>query len=209
MRSPRSAHALACALAIAGRLLVAGAPAGAQPASIRADGSTAGVSVSLASLWDDETHLGRGPAVAAEASVPLGAHVRAGVEAGWFGHDRDSGYLAADGDVLHVMGRASLLIGPARWSARPFIGGGLGVARSSGTFTTRDPFVVPHERRQAWQVTGGAWDLHLGVRATAGNRWAIRPEVRAGVIGSAGSSAGLQTPLLRLQGGVAVEWAGR
>lgn len=199
---------LTARLTVAASTLLLATVASAQPTG-DASGRTFGASVAVASLWDDETHLGRGPAVAGELNVPVGRHVRAGVEAGWFGHDRDAGYLAADGHVLHLMGRASLLVGPARWPTRPFIGGGLGVARSSGTLTSRDPFGVPTERRQSWKLTRVAWDLHLGVRAAAGDRWAIRPEVRAGVIGGAGDASGLETPLLRLQGGVAVEWAGR
>lgn len=50
-----------------------------------------------------------------------------------------------------------------------------------------------------------AWALHVGVRNSHG-RWAIRPEVHVGAIGGAGAVDGLETPLLRLQGGVAVEW---
>lgn len=172
-------------------------------------GTTAGASAALASLWDDETHLGRGAAFAVETSRSLGPHLRVGAEAGWFDHDRDSGYLAADGRVLHVMGRASWLIGPRTWRTRPFIGGGLGLARSTGTLTTRDPFATPDEARQAWGLTRLAWHLHLGVRGAAGARWTLRPELRLGAIGGAGRTSALETPLLHLQGGVAVEWAPR
>jgi hypothetical protein len=168
-----------------------------------------GGSISAASLWDDETHLGRGLAVATEASMPLGHWVRVGVEAGWFGHDRDSGYLAADGHVLQLMGRGSLLAGPRHWRARPFLGAGLGLARSSGTLTTRDPFGTPAESNRPWGLTRLAWELHTGVRVAAGDRWVLRPELRAGAIGGASNTRVLETPLLRLQAGVAVEWAPR
>jgi hypothetical protein len=200
---------LAYANVTAACLLIAGAPASAQPAATGTDGRTFGASLALASLWDDETHLGRGPAVTAEFTVPVGGHLRAGVEAGWFGHDRDSGYLAADGHVVHVMGRATVLVGPRHWRTRPFIGGAVGLARSSGTLTFRDAFSTPSEVRSRWGLTRGAWDVHLGVRAAAGRRWVLRPELRAGAIGGTGNTDALQTPLLRLQGGVAVEWAGR
>lgn len=210
MRSPRRpTRARAGASALALCLLVAATPAGAQPASAGTDGRTVGLSLAFASLWDDETHLGRGPAVTAELTVPVGGHLRAGVEAGWFGHDRDSGYLAARGHVLHVMGRASLLVGPRHWRTRPFIGGAVGVARSSGTLTLRDPFSTPSEARRPWGLTRGAWDVHLGVRAATGRRWVVRPELHAGAIGGARRTDALEPPLLRLQGGIAVEWAGR
>lgn len=199
---------LTARLTVAASTLVLATVASAQPTG-DASGRTFGASVAVASLWDDETHLGRGPAVTAECTVPVGGHLRAGVEAGWFGHDRDSGYLAADGHVVHVMGRATVLVGPRHWRTRPFIGGAVGLARSSGTLTFSDPFSTPSEVRSRWRLTRGAWDVHLGVRAAAGRRWVLRPELRAGAIGGTGNTDALQTPLLRLQGGVAVEWAGR
>lgn len=195
--------AAALLLTPAARTACAQAVPGAAPAA------TVGLSASVAGLWDDETHLGRGPAVAVEISRPLGGYLRVGIESGWFGHTRDAGYLAAEGDVLHVMGRASLLAGPRRWRTRPFLGTGLGIARSSGTLTPRDPFFAPHERAQSWNLTRMAWELHAGVRAAIGDRWVVRPEVRAGVIGRGSAADGLETPLVRLQGGVAVEWAPR
>lgn len=202
---------LAARLLAAAALLVpaTAATAQAQPAPGAWHDTTIGVSAAAAGVWDDETHLGRGLALAVDASRPLGGHLRAGVEAGWFGHDRDSGYLAADGKVLHLMGRASLLVGPREWRTRPFVGGGLGVARSTGRFTARDPLALPVERRTSWTLTRLAWEVHLGIRGAAGARWAIRPEVRAGVIGGTERTTALETPLLRLQGGVAVEWAPR
>lgn len=189
-------------------MLVVGAPAGAQPAHADAAGRTVGASLALASVWDDETHLGRGPAVAAEVTAPLGPHVRVGADVGWFPHRRDSGYLASRGHLLHAMGRASLFAGPARWQTRPFLGAALGLARSTGTLTFRDPFSPTGAEHDPWALTGLAWDVSLGVRHTAGP-WAVRPEVRLGAIGRAGATDGLETPLLRLQGGMTVEWAGR
>ena len=204
-RGPRSTGPRAAAV-LAVAVFACGPAARAQSGGA---GTTAGASAALASLWDDETHLGRGAAFAVETSRSLGPHLRVGAEAGWFGHDRDSGYLAASGDVLHLMGRASWLVGPRAWRTRPFIGGGLGVARSSGTFTTRNPFATPDGTSQSWGLTRLAWELQLGVRGAAAERWILRPEVRVGAIGGTGRTGVLETPLLRLQGGVAVEWAPR
>lgn len=206
MRRPNTRAA--ASLAVVGWTVVLASVASAQT-STGANGQTLGVSVSLASLWDDETHLGRGPAVAAEVTTPLGGYLRLGAEAGWLPHRRDAGYLAAEGHALHLMARATLFAGPPRWHTRPFLGGGLGLTRSSGTLTTRDPFGPSGDRRSSWALARAAWDLQLGVRSAVSERWVIRPEVRVGAIGGVGYADGLQTPLLRLQGGIAVEWARR
>lgn len=189
---------------VLGTWLLATSPALAQMSGTSTD-RTIGASVSAASLWDDETHLGRGAAVALDAWTALGPHGRVGVEAGWLDHRRDSGYLAADGHALHLMGRGVWQLGPRQWRTRPFVGGGIGVARSTGTLTTRDPLALPFEREQSWRLTRFAWELHLGVRAAVGDRWTIRPELRAGAIGGTGRVAAIQPPLVRLQGGVAIE----
>lgn len=200
---------VATALLAGAVVLLVSTAAGAQPAAPPAGGTTVGGSLALASLWDDETHLGRGAAAAAEVSMPLGAHVRAGVEGGWFPHTRDSGYLAASGDVLHLMGRADLLVAPRTWRTRPFIGAGVGLARSTGTLTLRTaaPGAAPAPTSRPWTHTRAAWNVRLGARITAGTRLAVRPEVSAGGIGSADTRGTLELPLLRLQAGVAVEWS--
>lgn len=193
---------------VLGTCLLATSPAVAQTLGATT-ARTIGASVSAASLWDDETHLGRGPAVALDAWTALGPHARVGVEAGWLGHRRDSGYLAADGHALHLTGRGLWQLGPRRWRTRPFVGGGIGLTQSTGTLTTRDPLALPFERDESWRLTRLAWELHLGVRTALGDHWAIRPELRAGAIGGTRRALAIEPPLLRLQGGVAVEWAPR
>jgi hypothetical protein len=199
------------ALLVSAVVLCAARAAQAQPAATAgANGTTVGGSVALASLWDDETHLGRGAATAAEVSTPLGPHVRAGLDAGWFRHSRDSGYLAARGDVLHLMGRADLLLAPRTWRARPFIGAAVGIARTTGTlslYTSGAQGALVATSRLPWTHTEPAWNLHLGARIAASPRLAIRPEVAAGAIGRSDAPGALELPLLRLQAGVAVEWA--
>lgn len=185
----------------------------AQPAATSAtSGATVGGSVALASLWDDETHLGRGIATTVEVSTPLGAHVRAGIDAGWFRHSRDSGYLAAHGDVLHLMGRADVFLAPRTWRTRPFIGAAVGITRTSGTLsfnTAGTGGAAATTTRQPWTYTQTAWSLHLGARVAARSRLAVRPEVSLGAIGTSDTAGALELPLLRLQGGVALEWAVR
>jgi len=198
---------------VAAAWFVAAAPSAWAQSSAAGRGVTVGGSVAFASLWDDETHLGRGVALAGEVAVPVGDHARVGVEGGWFGHDRDSGYLRADGSVASLMARASLLVGPHTWQARPFIGASAGVARSTGTLITASPGFGPGgaiptepDLRQPWTLTRAAWDVHLGVRVAASERLFVRPELRAGSIGGSGDKGVLEPPLLRLQGGVTLEW---
>lgn len=196
------------ALLVGAVLLCGVGPAYAQTAAT--GGATVGGSVAIASIWDDETHLGRGLATAAEVSTPLGPYVRAGLDAGWFRHTRDAGYLAAHGDVLHLMGRADLLLAPRTWRARPFIGVAVGLARTSGALTlsrSAPGGTSTATTRTPWTHTQAAWNLRLGARVAASSRLAVRPEVSVGAIGSTDTAGALELPLLRLQGGVAVEWA--
>jgi len=211
MRSTQRTQPLA--VVVAAVALVANASAArAQSGATSASGVTVGASIAVASLWDDETHLGRGLATAAEISAPAGPHLRVGAEGGWFQHDRDSGYLAASGTVLHLMGRADLFLSPRTWRTRPFVGAALGVARSTGTLslqTSAPGGASATTSRQPWTHTQSAWNVRLGVRIAASSRLAFRPEVSAGSIGSSDTRGILELPLLRLQGGLAVEWGPR
>ncbi len=198
---------------VAATWLVAAASSASAQTSGAAGGVTVGGSIAIASLFDDETHLGTGVGIAGEATMPLGDYVRLGVDGGWFGHERDAGYLRADGSVTSLMARASLFVGPRAWLARPFIGAGAGLARSTGTLITASPGAggvgaLPTEPdvRRSWTLTRPAWDMHLGVRVAAGDRLIVRPELRAGFIGGSGDTTALEPPLVRLQAGVAFEW---
>ena len=198
-------------------LLATTCAAHAQPAGSGVNGATIGGALAWAALWDDETHLGRGPTAAGEMATSVGNHVRIAAEAAWFGHDRDAGNLAADGTVLSLMGRASVLLGPPAWRARPLLGAGVGIAHSTGTLTFHASGPGPGGRaepgpevRRSWTLNHLAWELHAGVRLKATDRVAVRPEVRAGIMGGTRRDGGaLEPPLLRLQGGVAFEWAVR
>ncbi len=202
---------LALASVMAAACVAAGqAPAQAQ-SSAAPSGLSVGVTVALASLWDDETHLGRGPAASAEVAMPVGKYLRVAVEGGWFGHNRDAGYLRAEGDVATLMGRGTVPLGPATWRLRPTIGVGVGVARSTGTLTISSAGnsfgAMPTEpdQRRSWALTRPVWDASVGLRVAAGPRIALRPELRAGMTTGADPPV-VALPLLRLQAGVAVEW---
>lgn len=188
----------------------AGAAQAQTAAASRVNGTTVGGSLALASIWDDETRLGEGVGLAAEASTPLGRHMRVGVESGWLRHSRSAGYLAATGHVLHLTGRGDLFLAPRTWRARPFIGAALGLARSTGAltlFTSGARGALVATTRVRWTHTQTAWNLHTGARVAASSHLVIRPEVSVGAIGTSDTAGALELPLLRLQGGVAVEWS--
>lgn len=209
-RSARSRQQRTVLLVGAVVLFAAGA-AHAQPAATAdANGMTVGGSVALASIWDDETHLGNGVALTAEGSTPLGPHLRLGAEGGWFWHSRNRGYLAASGNVMHLMGRADLYLAPRTWTVRPFVGAAVGIARTTGalTLSTSGPLgALVATTRVPWTHTQTTWNLHVGTRVASSSRLAVRPEVSVGAIGTSDTAGALELPLLRLQGGVAVEWA--
>lgn len=203
---------LLLALLVVG-LGVASMPSPAYAQALRStDAATIGGSVDVAGLADDETNLGNGVGVAAEASTRLGPFMRVGVEAAGYRHSRNSGYLAASSTLWHLLGRADLLLAPQGWRARPFVGTALGVAHSTGTlsvYTFGPRGTTETMVRLPWTHTKPAWDLHLGVRIAASPRLAVRPELSAGMIATADTPGTLELPLLRLRAGVAVEWARR
>ena len=61
------------------------------------------------SLWDDETMLGRGVAVRGGFGYLFAERLLVSGDIDWMSHTRDSGYLAAAGDVLGVFARATYL----------------------------------------------------------------------------------------------------
>jgi hypothetical protein len=205
----RSRLAVAALVVSAVALFGVDAARAQAPVTPRASGTTAGGTVALASIWADETHLGRGLAPAVEISMPLGPHVRAGLDAGWFHHARNAGYLAASGNVMHLMGRADLYLAPRAWTVRPFVGAAVGIARSTGALTlyTSGPRgALLATTRVPWTHTQIAWHLRAGTRVATSSRLAVRPEVSVGAFGTSDTAGALELPLLRLQGGVAVEW---
>jgi hypothetical protein len=164
------------------------------------------------SLWDDETLLGRGLPVAAGIGWLLGERVRVAADVDWLAHSRDAGYLAADGDLIRVLGRATYLFGAPGSRVRPLAGAGLGVMRSTGKLVMRS--VLPGQNgfptpgpsvESPWESTAGVFELHGGVRIAVNRRAAIRPEFRWG--SSIGSSAGtgIEPPFLHMQAIVNVD----
>lgn len=157
-------------------------------------------------LWDDETNLGRGAPVAGGVSVTFGQRLRVGADVDWTKHVRDSGYLRADGDLVGVFARATLLFGDQASPVRPMFGAGVGALRSTGLFTVRTivagpaGFPVPGpDEQQSWSLTRAAWDLHTGVRIALRDGIALRPEARWRSTFGSGAAAGLEPPLLGVQ----------
>ena len=162
------------------------ADAGAQvPRSDPVDGVQVFGGVGLASLWDDETFLGRGLLLSGGVAVPLGSHAIVEGELAWASHHRDSGYLAADGTPIIGMARLSWLFRPAAARVRPFAGAGLGVVHSTGFLTTRTTLLGPNgfpidgpSIRTDWSLTQPAVEFGAGVTVASGERLWFRPAFR-------------------------------
>ena len=170
--------------------------------------------VSVASLWDDETFLGRGPMVSGGIAQPIGGHARVEGELAWATHHRDAGYLAADGTPFIGTARLSFVFPPPGARFRPFASAGLAIVRSTGHFTTRTilagPGGFPVEGpsvRTDWSLTKPAFEVGAGVTIASGDRLSWRPEFRwTSTVGTASSRTGVEAPIWTVRAGLTVEW---
>ena len=169
--------------------------------------------VGIASSWDDETFLGRGPAVSGGVAQPLGRHTAVEGELAWLRQVRDAGYLAASGTPLVGTARLAWLFQSPGSHARPFASAGLAVMHSSGTLTTRStvrgPRGLPVERpasQRAWSLTRPAFEVGAGVSIASGGRMAIRPELRWLFTRGPSPASAIEPPIWMIRGGVTVEW---
>jgi len=170
--------------------------------------------ITVLSIWDDETFLGRGPLLHGGVALSLGASTW--LEGELFGgtHHRNAGYLAADGTPVGVTGRVSYRFRGAGATSRPYVSGGWTVLHSTGEFTTRS--ILPDDRgspvegpvtKRPWSLTKAAFELGAGLSIETRKRVAIRPEFRWTMTGSditCGTMLGL--PLAMMRAGVTVEW---
>ncbi len=95
----------------------------------------------VASVWDDETFLGRGLMVSGGVAQPLGRHAAVEGEVAFARHRRDSGYLAAEGTPIVGTARLAWLFQPPESRARVFASAGASVVHSTGTLTMRSTVV--------------------------------------------------------------------
>jgi len=166
-----------------------------------------------AELWDDETRLGSGPLVTGGVVAGHGDHMLVSGSLDWSQHKRSLTYLATDGHVASGFARLTYVFGSSD-RARPIVGAGLGVLRSTGTLKTPSismsgPTLTPPVLgvETPWAVTRPAWDIHGGVRAGLAPRLVLQPEVRwRSTFGSAGNASGIEPPLLGVQALVSFEW---
>jgi len=159
-------------------LVVLAAPAAGQGSS-EGRGSVFG-SLGFGELVDDEGSIGSGVDVGAGVGVRLGRSLALDLAIEQLSHDRPTDFLSWDGRALRVMGRARYSFRQPSASARPFVGGGLGVMRSSGTITERyrnpfDPRDGEVVDRREWDFTGLAWEGGGGVEIAIGSAF-VRPE---------------------------------
>lgn len=167
----------------------------------------------LASLWDDETFLGRGPVVSGGIVQPLGSRAWVEGELSWTTHYRDAGYLAADGSALAGTARLAYAFRSASAHTRPFASAGMAFVHSTGHFTTRS--LVPGAGgllpqgpalRSDWSLTRPALEFGGGVRIKSGQRLSFRPEVRWTSTAAASSPRPtLEEPIWVLRAGLGIE----
>ena len=183
-------------------LIGAVAPAHAQSAARGVEFSAGG---GWGSLWDDETMLGRGLSLGGGIARVVGDKLRLAAEVDWLDHDRDSGYLASEGRMAGVFGRATYLFRGPSARVRPLAGAGLGFLRSTGTLTVRsfNPLIPQSgqepDRVMPWSLTRTAFDFHGGVGVTLSPRVALRPEVRWRATFGSAPTTSLEPPLVNIQ----------
>jgi opacity protein-like surface antigen len=164
-------------------------------------------------IVDDETFLGRGPVVAGGIARAVGANVSLEGEVSIASHHRDAGYLAADGTPVIASGRVLYTFRRVTDRSRPFVGGGIALVHSTGTLTTHDPSGPGHapspilETRRDWSITQAGLDLGAGVLIRAGDRLAIRPEIRwISTRANVPSTSTIEPPLWIARPSVSLVW---
>lgn len=173
----------------------------------------------MATLWDDETFLGRGPAIGAGVSAPITRGLSVEGEANWSALHRDSGYLAADSRLLSATGRLSFAFRDRSKRVRPFVSAGATWLRSTGHFTRTIIVAGPDFRpmnagteRQDWKPTSlVGWEVGTGAEIRASSRLTIRPEVRWTFTASDPTfrPGELEPPLMGPRVGITLLWSAR
>jgi hypothetical protein len=193
--------------AIVGRLIAAVLIGAVPPA--HAQSAARGVELSAGggwgSLWDDETMLGRGLSLGGGVARTVGDKLRLAADVDWLDHDRDSGYLASEGRMTGVFGRATYLFRAPSARVRPLAGASLGLLHSTGTLTMRsfNPLIPQAgqepDRVMPWSLTRTAFDIHGGVGVRLNPRVALRPEVRWRATFGSAASTSLEPPLVNIE----------
>ena len=175
---------------------------GQAPRAEPVDGLRIVAGAGLATLWDDETFLGRGILLSGGVATPLGNHAAVEGELAWASHHRDSGYLAADGTPIVGMARLAWRFRSAASRVRPFASAGLGVVHSTGFLTTRTILVgangFPIEGpsiRTDWSLTQPVLELGAGVSIASGEQLWFRPAARWTSTTESSSRGTLEPPL--------------
>jgi hypothetical protein len=129
-------------------------------------------------LVDDEGGLGAGPALGGAAGWQIADHVAIEVAASKLRHEQ-SGSLSWFGDPFTITARAVVHFGDRRARVRPFVAGGVGYFRYTGTFTEEvfpSPRGAPTLVSTDWRVSSAVAEGGGGVEVRIGRVLFVRPE---------------------------------
>lgn len=153
----------------------------AQPNPVDEQRLQAAAAVGVSKAWDDEGGMGTGIDAGGSIGWQVTDHILLSAAIGRLAHERPTSFLSWDGRIWTLSARAAY-----GWRGRaarfwPFVAGGLGLMRSTGTITERraeDPF----DRRspevldvRSWSYTGPLWEVGGGAELRFGRTF-VRPE---------------------------------
>lgn len=154
--------------------------AAAQPGASDERRLQAAFSLGLSKVWDDEGGIGSGADAGGSVGWQATDHLLLSAAVSTLAHERPTPFLSWEGRVSTFAARAAY--GPRARTARfwPFVAGGIGLMRSTGTITERrdDPFDgQPPEvvDVRSWRYTGPLWEVGGGAELRFGRAF-VRPE---------------------------------
>ena len=174
-------HRLACA-ALTSVLLIGPSPlASAQSATPDEARVHTAASLGFSKAWDDEGGIGTGAEVGGTVGWLATDHLELLASVSTLAHDRPTPFLSWDGRVWMLSARVAYAPRARHARVRPFVAGGLGLMRSSGSITERGS-TGPFSRLRPeivdvrnWTYTGPLWEVGGGAELQFG-RMFVRPE---------------------------------
>jgi hypothetical protein len=165
----------------------------APPRGHAAPDWTLGISAGAGTTWDDESDIGSGALAGLRAARRIAGQTWLDGGVSWLRNER-AGVLQSSGRTIFA--EATLLQRFGHGRVRPFVLGGVTLARYAGTTTFVPEQLVTRTRSRDLGVTAGS-----GFTVRAGRRYALGPEVRLTIL-RAGSDA---APAFSIWGGLRFE----